>query len=163
MDKIMNLLKYAVVAALSLCVITTPDLVQAHEIKIGNLVISHPWSRQSPMKADVAAGYLSVQNTGAEDDRLLKATAEITAKVQLHDMKIENDVMKMAELPSGIAIPAGQTIELKPKSLHVMFLDLKSQVIEGEQIKGTLVFEKAGTVAVEFEVMAPMGDVPKSH
>jgi periplasmic copper chaperone A len=141
--------------AITLAAIVTAGNGQAHDIKLGKLIISHPWSRQSPMAADVAAGFFSVQNTGDEDDRLLKATAEITAKVQLHDMKIENDVMKMVELPAGIPIPAGQTIELKPKSLHVMFMDLKSQVKEGEEIKGTLVFEKAGTVEVMFEVMAP--------
>jgi periplasmic copper chaperone A len=157
----LNHIAFAV--ALTLGAFGAPNIGHAHEVKIGNLVISHPWSRQSPMMADVAAGYLTVKNTGSEDDRLLKATAEITQKVQLHDMKIENDVMKMFELPSGIAIPAGQTVELKPKSLHVMFMDLKLQVIEGEQIKGTLVFEKAGTVAVDFEVMAPTGDVPKAH
>jgi hypothetical protein len=128
---------------------------EAHETKIGNLVISHPWSRQSPMAADVAAGFFSITNNGKEDDRLIKATAEITLKVQLHDMKLENDVMKMIELPEGIPVPAGKTVELKPKSLHVMFLDLKNPVMEGEEIKGTLVFEKAGTVEVEFEVMAP--------
>jgi periplasmic copper chaperone A len=157
----LNHIAFAV--ALTLGALGASSIGHAHEVKIGNLVISHPWSRQSPMKADVAAGYLTVKNTGSEDDRLLKATAVITQKVQLHDMKIENDVMKMFELPSGIAIPAGQTVELKPKSLHVMFMDLKSQVIEGEQIKGTLVFEKAGTVAVDFEVVAPSADVPKAH
>jgi periplasmic copper chaperone A len=157
----LNHITFAV--ALTLGALAASGIGHAHEVTIGNLVISHPWSRQSPMKADVAAGYLTVKNTGSEDDRLLKATAEITQKVQLHDMKMENDVMKMFELPSGIAIPAGQTVELKPKSLHVMFMDLKSQVIEGEQIKGTLVFEKAGTVAVDFEVMAPMADEPKAH
>ncbi len=151
--KLFNQVAFAI--ALTLAAIVSSAVGNAHDIKVGNLVISHPWSRQSPMAADVAAGFFTIQNTGSEDDRLLKATAEITPKVQLHDMKIENDVMKMFELPAGIPIPAGQTIELKPKSLHVMFMDLKSQVKEGEEIKGTLVFEKAGTVEVEFEVMAP--------
>ena len=151
--KLFNQIVFAI--ALTLAAIVSSAVGNAHDIKVGNLVISHPWSRQSPMAADVAAGFFTIQNTGSEDDRLLKATAEITPKVQLHDMKIENDVMKMVELPAGIPIPAGQTVELKPKSLHVMFMDLKSQVKEGEQIKGTLVFEKVGTVEVEFEVMAP--------
>jgi copper(I)-binding protein len=142
-------------SALTLAAMFNPVDALAHEIKLGNLVITHPWSRQSPMAADVAAGFLSVTNTGQDDDRLVRATAEITPKVQLHDMKIENDVMKMVELPDGIPIPAGATVELKPKSLHVMFMDLKQPVMEGEEIKGTLVFEKAGTVDVEFEVMGP--------
>ncbi len=127
----------------------------AHDIKAGNLIIGHPWSRQSPMAADVAAGFLVISNQGAEDDRLVKATAEITPVVQLHDMKMMGDVMKMVELPDGIPIPAGTTVELKPKSLHIMFMEVKSQPAVGEMFKGTLTFEKAGTVDVEFEVMAP--------
>jgi hypothetical protein len=127
----------------------------AHELKAGNLVITHPWSRQSPMAANVAAGFFSVTNNGKEDDKLVRATAAITPNVQLHDMKMEGDVMKMVELPEGIPIPAGATVDLKPGSLHVMFMDLKQRVMTGEQIKGTLVFEKAGTVEIEFEVLDP--------
>jgi hypothetical protein len=129
---------------------------RADHIKLGDLVISQPWSRQSPMASDVAAGFLSITNTGTEDDQLVRATASITPKVQLHDMKIENDVMKMVELPAGIPIPAGTTVELRPKSLHVMFMDLKKPVVEGEKISGTLVFENAGSVDVTFEVK-PLG------
>jgi hypothetical protein len=125
---------------------------RASDTVLGDLVITEPWSRQSPKAADVAAGYFSITNGGTENDRLLRASASITPKVQLHDMKMENDVMKMIELPAGIPVPAGATVELKPKSLHVMFLDLKKPVVEGEKISGTLVFEKAGTVDVEYVV-----------
>jgi copper(I)-binding protein len=98
---------------------------------------------------------MTITNTGKVDDRLVKATAAITATVQLHEMKMEGDVMKMAEIPGGIVIPAGATIELKPKSLHIMFMDLKAPVMEGEEIAGTLTFEKAGTVDIKYEVRAP--------
>ena len=128
---------------------------EAHEIKAGSLVIGHPWSRQSPMAADVAAGFMVITNEGEEADRLLKVETPISAMVQLHDMTMEGDVMKMAELPDGIAIPPGATVELKPKSLHIMFMGLKSQPLEGESFAATLTFEKAGRVDVEFEVLAP--------
>ncbi len=127
----------------------------AHEIKLGDLVIHHPWARQSPRAADVAAGFMIITNTGKDDDRLLKATASISPVVQLHAMKMVGDVMKMVELPEGILIPAGQTVELKPKSLHVMFTKLSSPVMEGEEIKGSLTFEKAGTVDITYEVTNP--------
>ena len=154
--------KLAFATALSLGAFYNLSVGQAHEIKLGNLVISHPWSRQPPAASDVAAGFFKVTNTGKEDDRLIKATVAITSKVQLHTMKMEGDVMKMEELPDGIAIPAGQTVELKPASLHVMFMDLKHPLMEGEEIKGTLVFEKAGTVDIDYEVVAP-GDDMKMH
>lgn len=128
---------------------------EAKEIKAGNLVISQPWSRQSPMAADVAAGFMAITNAGEEADRLVKVETPISGVVQLHDMRMEGDVMKMAELPDGIAIPPGATVELKPKSLHIMFMGLTSQPIEGESFAATLTFEKAGKVDVEFEVSAP--------
>jgi periplasmic copper chaperone A len=127
----------------------------AHEIKLGDLVIEQPWSRQSPMAADVAAGFLTITNQGPEDDRLIKAETKISAMTQLHDMKMEGDVMKMFELPEGISIPAGSTVELKPKSLHLMFMGLAKPPVAGERFTATLTFEKAGTVDVEFDVLAP--------
>ncbi|HRX36031.1 MAG TPA: copper chaperone PCu(A)C [Aestuariivirga sp.] len=142
-------------AALTIASLADAAMGHADEIKAGNLIIGHPWSRQSPMGGSVAAGFMTIQNTGTEDDRLLKATAEITSNVQLHAMTMDGDVMKMAEMPDGIPIPAGQTVELKPRSLHIMFMGLASPVMEGEDIKGTLVFEKAGTVDIDYEVMAP--------
>jgi copper(I)-binding protein len=123
--------------------------------KIGDLVIEQPWSRQSPMAADVAAGFLKITNQGQEDDRLIKAETAISAMTQLHDMKMDGDVMKMFELPEGIPIPAGSTVELKPKSLHLMFMGLAKPPVEGEHFTATLTFEKAGTVEVQFDVMAP--------
>ena len=128
----------------------------AADVTIGNLTISGPWSRQSPMAGNVAAGFMTITNAGSEDDRLVKATASISGNVQLHDMKIEGDVMKMVEIPEGIVIPAGGTVELKPRSLHVMFLDMPAQPKEGDTFTGTLVFEKAGSVDIAYEVKGPM-------
>jgi copper(I)-binding protein len=70
-------------------------------------------------------------------------------------MKMDGDVMKMFELPEGISIPAGSTVELKPKSLHLMFMGLAKPPVEGEHFTATLTFEKAGTVEVQFDVLAP--------
>ena len=129
----------------------------AHDtaIKAGNLVITGPWSRQSPMAADVAVGFLTIANTGQEDDRLVKAETAISSMTQIHGMKMEGDVMKMFELPEGIPIPAGGMVELKPKSLHLMFMGLAKLPAEGEHFTATLTFEKAGTVEVQFDVLAP--------
>lgn len=127
---------------------------QAHEIKIGDIVIHHPWARQSPMGADVAAGFMTITNTGSQDDRLLGASSDISAMVQIHTMKMEGDVMKMEELAEGVPIPAGATVELKPKSLHIMFMGLKVPVKEGESFSGTLTFQRAGNVAIDYEVMS---------
>jgi copper(I)-binding protein len=136
----------------------TPAL--AHEIKAGDLLIVHPWSRQTPANAKVAAGFLKIVNNGTTEDRLLSATAEIADSVQLHEMKMVGDVMEMAEVAGGIPIPPGATVELKPKSLHIMFIGLKSAPMPGSVFKGTLTFEKAGTVNVDFEVQEMGKDEP---
>ena len=153
----------AFATALSIAALFTLGDAQAHEVKVGTLVIHHPWSRQSPMAADVAAGFMTITNTGTEDDRLVKATSDISSSAQIHDMKMVGDVMKMVELPDGIVIPAGGSVKLKPKSLHIMFIGLKQQVMEGEEFSGTLTFEKAGAVTVDYEVAGPGGDMSDSH
>lgn len=124
----------------------------AHEFKAGDIVIDHPWSRQAPTGAKVAGGYVVLENTGAEADRLIGVATDIAGKSEIHEMAVDNGVMTMRPLPDGIEIPAGGKVELKPGGLHMMFMDLKSQPAKGDKFKGTLTFEKAGTVDVEFAV-----------
>ena len=125
----------------------------AHEFKVGDVEIVHPWSRATPEGAKVAAGYLELKNDGAEPDRLVSATGEIAGKTEIHEMAVDaGGVMTMRPVPGGLEIPAGGEVELKPGSFHIMFMDLKQGAKEGEKFKGTLTFEKAGTVEVEFAV-----------
>lgn len=127
----------------------------AQEFKAGDLVIDHPWSRATPAGAKVAAGYLVVKNTGSTPDRLLSASAEIAGKTEIHEMAVDDKgVMTMRPLADGIDIPAGGEVELKPGGFHVMFMAITRGATEGEKLKGTLTFEKAGTVEVEFDVQA---------
>jgi periplasmic copper chaperone A len=152
----MRLLKpVALAAALAFLPLIHVAAADAHEITIGKIVIGHPWSRQSPRFADVAAGFMLIQNTGDTDDRLVKATSELSPTTQIHTMKMDGDVMKMVELPEGIVIPAGKDIELKPGALHIMFVGVKTLPKVGEVFKGTLTFEKAGSVDVDYEVAVP--------
>jgi copper(I)-binding protein len=142
--------------ALTLGAIAAPQQSNAHEIKFKDIVIVHPWSRQSPKSADVAAGFMSITNNGKEDDKLISATAEVAPVVQLHDMKMENDTMKMFELKEGVAIPAGATVDFKPMHKHIMFMNMTKDFPPVDTMfKGTLTFEKAGTVEIEYDVAAP--------
>ena len=144
-------------AALSLGVLTAslaatvaPSL--AHDYKLGAIEIEHPWARATPGGATVGGGYLVLKNTGATADRLVSATASFAGKVEIHEMAVTNGVMTMRPLPDGLAIPAGGTVTLKPGSYHIMFMQLKQPLKEGETVDGTLTFEKAGTVPVQFKV-----------
>jgi copper(I)-binding protein len=100
----------------------------------------------------VAAGFMSITNTGGEADRLVSVDSPIAKTSQIHSMTVENDVMKMQELPEGLEIPAGATIELKPKSYHLMFMQLQQPLKAGDLVEVELMFEKAGAVTIQFAV-----------
>lgn len=133
-----------------------PAHAAAHTYKAGALVIEAPWSRATPGGAKTAGGYMKVMNTGSEPDRLLRGTFAVAGSGQVHEMSMQGTVMKMRELDSGLEIKPGQSVELKPGGYHMMFMDLKTPLKAGQTIKGTLVFEKAGSVDVEYTV-SPMG------
>lgn len=127
----------------------------AHDFTLGNLEIGHPASKATLPGQPVGGGFMTITNKGSEADRLLAITApDVSDDVQLHEMAIENDVMKMRQLPDGIEIPAGATVELKSGGLHVMFMRIKHPFKEGETFKATLTFEKAGAVDVDFKIGA---------
>lgn len=129
----------------------------SHEFKAGDIEIVHPWSRATPDGAKVAAGYVKLVNKGAAD-RLVAVSGEIAGRGEIHEMAVDDKgVMTMRQLSAGVEIPAGATVELKPGSLHIMFMDLKERRKEGEKFSGSLTFEKAGTVNVEFAVDAAAG------
>jgi periplasmic copper chaperone A len=131
----------------------------AESYTAGNLQVSNPWARATPKGATVGAGYLSITNKGSELDRLISGSAEAAARFEVHVTIMEGGVAKMRQV-SGLEIKPGETVELKPGGMHVMFMGLKQPLAQGQRVKGTLVFEKAGTVAVEFLVQgigAPAG------
>lgn len=116
--------------------------------------IDAPWSRATPAGTSVAAGYVKLTNTGKAADRLLGATFERAKSVEIHTMQHEAGVMKMRELPDGVELPPGATIELKPGGMHLMMLGLSEGLKANETVKGTLRFAKAGVVDVLFSVAA---------
>ncbi|MEO9168137.1 MAG: copper chaperone PCu(A)C, partial [Aestuariivirga sp.] len=129
------------------------SVASAQDYKIGTLVIQHPWIKE-PIPGAVAAAYATIENTGKEDDTLLKVAVDGVPMAQIHDMKMVGDVMKMDELKDGLVIPAGKTVELKPKSFHIMLMNATAAFKVGQEVKGTLTFAKAGALDVSFEVEA---------
>lgn len=134
----------------------------AQAVKLGDLEIGHPWSRATPAAAPVGAGYLTVENKGKAADRLVSVGADVSAKVEIHEMAVIDGVMRMRALDKGIEIPAGGKVEFKPGGYHIMFIGLKQPFAKDTTFKGTLTFEKAGTVGVEFKVEG-MGKAPAGH
>jgi len=146
----------SVFAALLLTVLATAASTgaRAEDYKIGNLQISQPWARATPKGAAVAGGYLKITNTGTTPDRLLGGSTDIAKRFEVHEMSMDKGVMKMRELKSGLEIPPGATVELKPGSYHIMMQELAHPLAKGERVKASLTFEKAGKGEVEFAVEA---------
>jgi copper(I)-binding protein len=138
------------VALLSLVFIA--GAAHAHGYKLGDLEIGHPWARATPQGADVAGGFLTIDNEGATPDRLLSVTVAGVDHCQIHEMSMANGTMKMRPLEGGLEIPAKSSVELKPGSFHIMMMGLKAPIVAGTKVPGTLVFEKAGRIDVEFKV-----------
>jgi periplasmic copper chaperone A len=148
-------------------------VASAKDYKAGPLEIDNPWSRAIPKGATVAAGYMTIRNTGTTPDRLVSASTPIAGKVAIHEMTMNDGVMKMRPVIGGLEIEPGATVELKPSSFHLMIMNVKQPVEKGKPFAATLTFEKAGTVNIEFSVeatgaMSPaaegMPDMPKmSH
>ena len=128
----------------------------AKSFKIGALVIEAPWARATPGGAQVGGGYMKITNTGKEADRLIGGSLPIAAEVEVHEMEMAGNVMKMRRLADGLEIKPGESVELKPGGNHLMFMGLRGGLKAGQAVKGTLQFQKAGTVEVEYRV-APIG------
>ena len=116
--------------------------------------ISDAWGRPSPMQAGTGAAYMTIENKGSEDDALISAASDVAEAVELHDMTMEDNVMKMFHIES-IEIPAGGSAELKPGGKHVMFIGLYDQLEVGQVITVILEFEKSGTRTIEVEIREP--------
>jgi uncharacterized protein YcnI/copper(I)-binding protein len=125
------------------------------DVVLGDITIAAPFTRATLPNAPVAGGFLTLTNAGSEDDRLVSVTGPFAAEGQIHEMAMQGDVMKMRHLPDGLVIPAGETVNLEPGGLHLMFMGLNTALVEGESVAVTLTFEKAGTVTIDMPVAAP--------
>jgi copper(I)-binding protein len=126
----------------------------AMDYDLGPLHIAQPWARATPKGASVAGGYMKITNKGTAPDRLVGGSASFAGRFEIHEMTMDQGVMRMRPLAKGLEIKPGQTVELKPGSFHVMFMDLKAPLEKGQNVKVTLEFEKAGKVDVEYTVEA---------
>jgi periplasmic copper chaperone A len=124
----------------------------ADEVKAGDLVITQAWSRATPGGAKTAGGYLTIENKGSTPDRLIGGAANVAGKVEVHEMAMDNGVMKMRPLDKGLTIDPGKSVKLAPGGYHLMMTDLKSPLKKGDKLPVTLEFEKAGKVTVSLDV-----------
>ena len=123
-------------------------------VTLDALEIAAPFARATLPNQPVGGGFMTLTNTGDTDDRLVAASSPVAGRVEIHEMAMDGDVMRMRELADGLAIPAGETVELKPGGYHVMFMDLAGPLVAGETAEITLTFEQAGDVTLTMPIRA---------
>jgi copper(I)-binding protein len=126
-------------------------------VKAVDLEISGGFAKAMLPGQPVGGGFFTVRNTGSADDRLVSVTSPTSGEVQIHEMAMQGNVMKMRQLKDGIAIPAGQTVELAPGNLHLMFQKVKTPFKQGDKVPVTLTFEKAGKIDLVLNVLSAQG------
>ena len=138
---------------LSLVLALTPAAAFAADAQLKSLDIRQPFARATPASAKTAAVFMTIENKGKEAERLLSVSSPAAGIVEIHEMKMDGGMMQMREV-NGLEIKPGATIELKPGGYHVMLMDLKAPLKQGESVPVTLKFEKAGSVEVKAAIEA---------
>ena len=144
---------FAAAALLALAALFASS-ARAHDYAQGAIRIEHPYARATAGGQRTGGAYLALVNGGAAGDRLVAASTEVAAATELHEMRMEGDVMRMRQL-DAIELPAASRVELAPGRLHLMLVGLKSPLKAGDRFPMTLRFEKAGELTVQVHVEAP--------
>jgi hypothetical protein len=142
---------------LSLALLLTANLqlspTRAQQADADMLAISQTWSRATPAGAKVASGYMTIKNNGPATDRLIGGSTDAAAKVEVHEMTTKDGVMKMREIEGGLPIAPGATIRLAPGGFHLMLVDVKKPLKQGDKVTVALNFEKAGKKEIKLSVL----------
>jgi copper(I)-binding protein len=145
-------LTFAAIACAAMLASVQGAPARAEDVKAGDLVISQAWSRATPSGAKTGGGYLTIENKGSVPDRLVGGSADVAGSIQVHEMSMERGVMKMRPVEGGLTIEPGKTVKLAPGGYHLMMMDLKKPLKQGDKVPVTLEFEKAGKVTVSLDV-----------
>jgi len=119
-----------------------------------SITVEQPYARATPAGAKTGAVYMTIDNKSGTADRLTGVSSDVADTLQIHEMKVVNNVMQMREISGGLPIPAGGSVVLKPGSYHVMLIGLKKPLTAGDKFPLTLTFAKAGTISVTVPVQA---------
>jgi copper(I)-binding protein len=149
-----------ILASAALAVLAVAAPARAEDVKAGDLVISQAWTRATPNGAKIGGGYLTIENKGSAPDRLIGGSADVAGSVQVHEMSMDNGVMKMRPVEKGLTIDPGKTVKLAPGGYHLMMMELKAPLKQGDKVPVTLEFEKAGKVAVSLDVQGVGAQAP---
>jgi copper(I)-binding protein len=149
------------IAAAVIALVAALGLNASYAQSLSSITIDKPFSRATPAGAKVGAGYMTIMNKGTVADRLISASSPAAGKVEIHEMKMDGGVMKMREIPGGVPIEAGKSVSLAPGGYHLMLMDLKAPLKQGDKVPVTMTFEKAGKIDVTLDVQSIGAQMPK--
>jgi copper(I)-binding protein len=142
------------VSTIAATVLGLTFVAHAQDAKVGSIKIENAYTRATVPGQMVAGGFMKIENKGAAD-QLLSASSPVAGEMQLHEMGMDGNVMKMRQVKE-ITVPAGGAVELKPGGLHLMFMNIKTPLLAGQTVPVKLKFAKAGEVEVKVPVN-PLG------
>lgn len=120
----------------------------AHEYKAGDISVGHPYARPTVPNQPAGGAYVTLENKGQTADKLVSASSPVAKSVEIHSMAMENNVMKMREVPGIELKPAEKTVMKPGDGYHLMLMGLNKPLKAGEKFPLTLQFEKAGKVEI---------------
>ena len=118
-----------------------------------NVSVKDAWVRATVPQQKASGAFMQLQAT--RDSRLVSVSSPLTPNVEVHEMAMQGDVMRMRQV-TALDLPAGKLVELKPGGYHLMLLNLKAQMKEGDAIPFTLVFEGKDGKRETVEIKAPV-------
>ena len=124
----------------------------AEDIMFNGLIISDFWIKESIGNSSTTSGYITIKNNNEFDDYLVEIKSNISNKAEVHQMIVENDIMKMKSLVGGIKVKAKSIIYLKPGANHIMFMKLQNKIKLNSVHQVNLVFQKAGKLILNMPV-----------
>lgn len=113
------------------------------------------WCRPTPNGVFVGGCYVTL--ISSRDDRLVSVASPLSQVVEIHEMRMDGDMMRMGQLQDGLPLPAGETVQMRPGAEHLMLMTLSDALEEGRIVPLTLTFEHAAQVTVEAQVRQPDG------
>ena len=131
------------------------------------VTISTPWARATVQGQKATGAFMTV--TSKENSKLVAASTPVAGIVEIHEMKMDKDVMKMSALPNGLDLPAGKSVDLKPGGFHIMLMDLKMPLTKDIAVPLTLTFQDATgkrtqqVVQIPVSTQAPAGQAMGDH
>ena len=132
----------------------------AHKFETNNMVVKHPWMKISQQNG---AGYFKITNISNEDIHLVKVISNNVKKIELHDVIIEDDIAKMRPMPDGVIIKAGDIMEFKPMSKHLMFFGINKEYKKGEMMEAKFIFKNLDALDVKFKMESKKASHKHDH